>query len=108
MNPRRSEPGLAGKLLAVVVGSVLLVLGFIFSVFLIAAIAVVGLGGGAYFYWKTRKLRKILREQAMHGEMGGMGEMGEGEASEGEIIEGEAVVVTDGDESAERKRIIGQ
>lgn len=102
MNPRHSEPGLAGKLLAVVVGSVLLILGFIFSVFLIAAIAVVGLGGGAYFYWKTRKLRKILREQAMHGEMGGMGE---GEASEGEIIEGEAIVVTDGDESPERKRI---
>jgi len=65
----------------------------------------VGLGGAAYVYWKTRKLRKLLREQVMHGEMGGMGGMGKGEVIEGEIIEGEAIVVIDEDASQEQKRI---
>jgi hypothetical protein len=64
---------------ALLSGVILLVLGFMFSVILFAGIAVLGLALWGYLAWKTRKLRRAMREQAA--------------ASNGQVIDGEAVVV---------------
>lgn len=88
------EPGPLAKLLALLVGAVLLVLGFMFSVVILAIVAVVGLAAFGWFWWKTRELRKIMRAQAAQAEQ--MAEHMAGRApagADGEIIEGEAVVV---------------
>lgn len=82
------EPGPLGKLLALIVGAVLLVLGFMFSVVILAIVAVVGLAAFGWFWWKTRELRRVIREQAAQAAAA------EAEAGpDGEIIEGEAIVV---------------
>lgn len=81
------EPGPLGKLLALLVGAVLLVLGFMFSVVILAIVAVVGLVAFGWFWWRTRELRKVMREQAAAQATRGP------VPAEGEIIEGEAVVV---------------
>ncbi len=65
------------KSFALLVGAVLLVLGILFSVVLLAAVVVLGLGVWAYLYWKTRKLRGRAPQAA----------------SGGHVIDGEAVVV---------------
>ena len=58
-----SEPGLLQKLLALIVGATLLILGFMFSVVVLAIVAVLGVIGFGYFWWKTRALRKAMRER---------------------------------------------
>jgi membrane protein implicated in regulation of membrane protease activity len=65
------------NVLAALTGAVLLVLGFMFSIVILTAIAVVGLAVWGYLMWKTRKVRQAMREQA----------------HTGSVIEGEAVVV---------------
>jgi membrane protein implicated in regulation of membrane protease activity len=81
MTQPATPTGPLGKALAVVFGTILLVLGFMFSLVLFAVIAVVGLAAFGYFWWKTRALRKAMREQAPRTESGG------------QVIEGEAVIV---------------
>lgn len=71
------EHGLLGKIGAVITGAILLVLGLMFSVVLLAVIAVVGLAAFGYFWWKTRGLRKAMRERPENGQ----------------VIDGEATVV---------------
>lgn len=75
----RQSPQLGplGKLLALVAGAILLVVGFLFSVVFLAIVAVAGLGVWTYFWWKTRKLRQAMREHPPGGQ----------------VIEGEVVVV---------------
>ena len=70
------------KLFALVAGTTLLVLGFMFSLVLFAVLAVLALALGSYLAWKTRKLRKAMREQAAHQQ-----------AASGQVIDGEAVVI---------------
>lgn len=77
------------NLFALIAGSVLLVLGFMFSLVLFAMIAVFGLAVWGYLVWKTRKLRRTMREQAAHEQ-----------AASGHVIDGEAVVI-------EEYRVIG-
>lgn len=60
-------------------GTTLLILGFMFSVLAIAVIAALGLAIWGYLWFKTRKIRRTMQEQA----------------PEGQIIDGEAVVVED-------------
>ena len=70
---------LLGKLLTVVLGAGFLVLTLMFS---LAALAVVAVGGAmlwGWLWWKTRAIRKQMREQ------------GPQTASEGYIIEGEVI-----------------
>lgn len=55
----------------------LLILGFMFSVVVLAVIAVLGLAGWGYMRWKTRKIRQAMQ----------------GRAADGQVIDGEAVVV---------------
>jgi hypothetical protein len=77
MNRQPALPGIAAKLLALVVGGALLVLGALFSVALFAIVAFLGLVAGGYVWWKTRALRQAMRQRR----------------PEGQVIDGEAVVV---------------
>ena len=56
------QPGFLAKALALVGGAALLVLGFMFSLVLIAMAVVLVAGVWAYLWWKTRELRRRLRE----------------------------------------------
>lgn len=67
------------NLLALVAGVVALILGVMFSVILLAVFSVLAVAALVFFWWKTRKLRKTMREQPK----GGI------------VIEGEAVIVED-------------
>lgn len=77
----RSAPptGFVGKALALVASLVLLVVGFMFSVVLLAVIAVGGLLAWGYVWWKTRALRRAMREPER--------------PADGQVIEGEAIIV---------------
>jgi uncharacterized protein HemX len=65
------------NVLALLAGIVLLILGFMFSVVILAVVAVLGLGVWGYVWWKTRKIRQAMREQH----------------PDGQIIEGEVIIV---------------
>ena len=83
MNQAKPPGSLLGKLLALVAGAILLVLGFMFSLVLLAVFVAVGLTLGAWFFWKTRHVRKAMREA------GAM----RNPPADGDVIEGEAVIV---------------
>ena len=74
---------LLGQVLALVTGVILLVLGFMFSMVLLAVFVALGLTLGAWFFWKTRHLRKAMREAAAM----------RTPPADGNVIEGEAVIV---------------
>lgn len=85
------ESGPFANVLAAIGGVILLVIGFMFSLVVLAAAAVIGIGIWGWFWWKTRKLRQQVNEQMRE-------HMRENAAharpsSGGDIIEGEAVVV---------------
>jgi hypothetical protein len=65
------------NLLAPLLGAILLILGFMFSLVILAVGALLGLGVWGYLWWKTRKLRRTMREQA----------------AGGQVIEGESAVI---------------
>jgi ABC-type bacteriocin/lantibiotic exporter with double-glycine peptidase domain len=81
--PQQSGP--LGQLFALLGGAILLVLGFMFSMVVLAIAAVIGLVAFGYFWWKTRELRKVLREQ--------QATAATTRPAGGEVFEGEAVVV---------------
>lgn len=83
MNPNPPPTSLPGKLLALVAGVILLVLGVMFSLMLLVVFVAVGLLLGAWFFWKTRHVRKAMNEARMAGHP----------PADGNVIEGEAVVV---------------
>lgn len=65
------------NVLALLASAILLILGFMFSVVILASIAVFGLAIWGYVWWKTRKLRRTMKEQD----------------PDGQVIDGEAIVV---------------
>ncbi len=65
------------NLFALLAGAVLLILGFMFSVLVLAVVAVLGLAAWGYLRWKTRKFRRAMQEQS----------------PDGQVIDGEAIVV---------------
>ncbi len=71
------QPGFFTKLLTLLASVVLLIVGLMFSVLFLAVVAAVGLVVWGYFWWKTRELRKVMRERPPGGH----------------VVEGEAVVV---------------
>lgn len=75
----RQPQGLFGKILTLVVGGAFLVLAFMFSLVVLAVVAVGGLLLGGWLWWKTRAVRKAMREQRQQ------------PANEGYIIEGEVI-----------------
>lgn len=72
-----------------------------FSAILLAVILIVVVFGGAYLWWKTRALRKLMKEQMRdfppHGATmrsdAFAGEVFKGEVFKGEVIEGEVIRV---------------
>ena len=55
-------PGLLGKVAAAVLGTIALVVAFMFSVVALAVVSVIVLIAIGYVWWKTRDLRRRLRE----------------------------------------------
>jgi uncharacterized membrane protein YqiK len=70
------------KLVTLVSGVVLLLLGLMFSVVILVGVVVVGLLVWGYLWWKTREIRRVMREAPVN-------------RQGGDVIEGEAVVVDD-------------
>ncbi|MBI5786183.1 MAG: hypothetical protein HZA64_12065 [Rhodocyclales bacterium] len=68
------------KAASAVIGLALLALGLMFSVVLIAVLVVAGLAAWGYLWWKTREVRRILRER-------------QAPAANDRVFEGEATVV---------------
>lgn len=83
----RAPQGIAGKLLTALLSIGLLVLGVMFSLVALAVAAVIGLLFAGWFWWKTRALRKALREAAP----APAPETARSRAADGDIIDGECV-----------------
>ena len=83
---RPAGRSLFGSLLALVAGVVMLVLGFMFSLLLIAIVATAGLLGYGYLWWKTRALRRQINEQMQQQRQAKTDSDGAGIIIEGEVI----------------------
>ena len=81
MNPSK-PPGMLGKLIGFMFMAVMLVIGLMFSAVLLGVVLVFGLAAFGYFWWKTRDLRKAMKEQAAAQAK-----------AQGTVIEGDATVV---------------
>jgi len=90
-SPRQlgNKPGLLRTIATLLVGSAMLVIGLMFSLVILAVVALVGALGLAYFWWQTRELRRHLRQQMADAQQIGQPWQG---TEEGEIIEGEIIV----------------
>lgn len=101
MNPYRlpssSAPtGIAGKVLGFILAVVVGALALMFSAVLLVVLLVAGLILGGYFWWRTRTLRKQMREQmeALRRNAPPAGERVDPTPSaRGNVFEGEAVRV---------------
>ncbi len=82
-------PGMLEKVLTVLVGSLVLVAAFMFSLVILAVAVVLGLMIWGYFWWKTREIRKVMREQREQQQS----QPRQQPAPGGHVIEGEAIVV---------------
>lgn len=58
------QPGLLARTAAAMIGAVVLAGAFMVSVVMLALVAAAGLAGGLYLWWKTRELRRQLRERS--------------------------------------------
>jgi len=83
---------LVGRIVGGIIGIVLLAGALVFSVFLFAALAVVGVVLWGFLWWKTRGVRKQMREhmERMQEQMNRQGSPGT-EAARGDVIEGQFV-----------------
>jgi len=79
-----------GKLIGVIATAILLILGLMFSVVVLTVVSVIGLVAFTYFWWKTRELRKAMKEHAAAVQQAA------GMAVDGAVIEGESVRVEEG------------
>ena len=86
------------KTAALVVTAILIGLALMFSVLIFAAILVVGATAWGYLWWKTRALRKQMRNYPSNDDAI------VGEIIKGEIIEGEATRMADPDNGASAAR----
>lgn len=83
--------GLLRKTVTLIVTLALAAVALMFSAVLLAVILVIAVIGGAYLWWKTRELRKLMRNlQASQGATM-RSDAFAGEASKGEVIEGEVI-----------------
>jgi HAMP domain-containing protein len=77
------------KLLSIIVGVGLLALGLMFSAVILVAGVVIGLIAWGYLWWRTRELRRVMREAQATAAQASPPPAG------GDVIEGEAVRVED-------------
>lgn len=88
-------PTLMQKVVGVVVTVVVIGLALMFSVLLFAVVVSVGVVAWAYLWWRTRELRKQMREQrGRHPSAGGR--------SGGVVIEGEVIREVESEDRRER------
>ncbi len=88
------------KLLALVVTIVLAIVALMFSAVLLAVVLAFAVFGGIYLWWKTRTLRKLMREVASAHAM--RRDAFARDTSEGEVVEGEVIRV-DGSRATARR-----
>jgi membrane protein implicated in regulation of membrane protease activity len=74
MNLRINVPGrpvrnLVARIITIITGAVLFVGAFVFSVVFFAVILAVAVVLGSYFLWKTRHLRKQMRQRSYEGDV---------------------------------------
>ncbi|GAB4115331.1 MAG: hypothetical protein Fur0026_01030 [Sideroxydans sp.] len=101
--PSAQSHGLLGKALVFVATAVLAVAALMFSAVLLAVTLVIGALGFAYLWWKTRAVRRQLREmQELARNAQTQAGASRGGAFEGEVIEGEVVRVHETDVRVER------
>lgn len=82
-----NSPGLLRKALAVVMMVVLAAVALMFSAILLTVLLVVVVFGGAYLWWKTRELRRLMRNFSPREEMR------QEKARDEEVFEGEVIRV---------------
>lgn|SRR5574340_441976 len=103
--PSAKPAGLLRRAAALVWAVALVGLALMFSAMLLAAILIVAVFGGAYLWWKTRELRRQMREQMQNfppRSAQAESDAFRGEVYSGEVIEGEAVRVHEPDAGARR------
>jgi Flp pilus assembly protein TadB len=64
---RASGSGFLGKILTTLASVAVLVMAFMLSLLVFAFVAAIGLMLGGYLWWKTRELRKQMRERPQGG-----------------------------------------
>ena len=89
LNNPGKPAGLLRKLVALIVTGALFALVLMFSAVLFVIILVAGTIAGAYLWWKTRKLRKMMRDLSSREVRREM------MASNDEVLEGEVIRVVD-------------
>ena len=104
---RKPRQGIAAQLLTLVGTALALAVALTFSLVVVAVVAVAGVLIWGYVWWKTRELRRQMRDAMAAQAAGAQGARptagaDESTAASGAIIEGEAVRVVDED-----KRIAG-
>ena len=100
-----NRPGLLRKAVALVGTVALAGLALMFSAMLLMAILIIAVIGGAYLWWKTRELRKQMREQMQNFPPRSAqteSDVFRGEVYSGEVIEGEVVRVHELDVGVKR------
>lgn len=88
-NASSNPPGLLRKLVALIVTVALIGLVLMFSAVLLVVLLVVGTLAWAYLWWKTRELRKMMRN------FSSSEERREATASNDEVFEGEVIRVVE-------------
>ena len=93
--PSARPPSLLRKTAAVIATVALAGVALMFSAILLAVILIGVVFGGAYLWWKTRELRKLMKEQRDFSPQGATmrGDAFAGEVFKGEVIEGEVICV---------------
>ena len=96
-----NSPSLFRRVARLVVAIALIGLVLMFSALLFIVVLTAGTMVLGYLWWKTRDLRKQMRNHPLGDEVI-RGEVIEGEIIEGEIIEGEVIRVIDSRQRSER------
>jgi len=91
MPPPANPPSALRKIVGVIVTVAVAIVALMFSVVFFAVIAVVGVIAGSYLWWKTREVRKQMREFAAQNQS----VMRAQSASNDEVFEGEVIRVVD-------------
>jgi len=100
--PGTRQPSLIGRILGTIAGLLLLAGAFVFSVFLFAALAIVGVVLWGFLWWKTREVRKQMRAQMEQMRRQGADPGAAPPPGNGAVIEGE-FVREDEDERSRRQ-----
>lgn len=85
LNPQGRSPGIVRKLAAVIATAAMVGLVLMFSAVLFAIIVILGAIAWAYLWWKTRELRKRMRDFPPR-EVQREEQVSDGNVFEGEVI----------------------